>query len=120
MKFVMIGDSWGRMFGYNEWIPTLFPKISDYALLRDIAMEIYEAVGVLVQEQLKTYDPEHERHFLDQYHKRMLENADDPKNTFYRMSALQYSIYSYDFLCFCFWFHFFWLHYSTKNNQISN
>lgn len=127
MEFILIGDSWGRMFGYNEWIPTLFPKLSDYDLLRGIAMEIYGAVQALVDEQLKTYDPEHERHFLDQYHTRMLANADDPKNTFYRMYCIFYEIFLareacffYDFLLFSpytsFWAHFHlkWTHFHSK------
>lgn len=38
---------------------------------------------VLVEEQLRTYDPEHERHFIDQYFKQMQENADNPETSFY-------------------------------------
>lgn len=46
MKFLMIGDAWGRMFGYNDWIPKLFPNFSEFQLLRDIAMETYGQVKV--------------------------------------------------------------------------
>lgn len=120
MKFLMVGDAWGRMFTYNEWIAKLFPNFSEYQLLRDFAMQTYAQVKVflvllfnqlwfqmelsssfstflcllqeLVEEQLQTYDPDHERHFLDQYFKTMQENGDKAKNTFYCKSSL---------LCFC-------------------
>lgn len=47
-SFAAKGDSWGRMFGYNEWIHKLFPVFSEYDLLRDISMDAYKKVKVII------------------------------------------------------------------------
>lgn len=39
-------DDWGRMFSYNEMIAKIFPKISDYDLLRNAAQDMYANVKV--------------------------------------------------------------------------
>lgn len=39
-------DDWGRMFSYNEWIPKLFPKFSEYDLLRESAMKYHKCIKV--------------------------------------------------------------------------
>lgn len=54
--FAKKGDDWGRMFSFNEWIPKLFPNLSEYNLLRDTAMKFYNLIKVflcLFQLQLK-------------------------------------------------------------------
>lgn len=42
-------DDWGRMFSYNEWIPKLFPKISEFDVLRESAMEYYDRIKVFIR-----------------------------------------------------------------------
>lgn len=47
-EFVSKGDGWGRMFGYVEWIPKVFPKFSEFELLRNTAMKFYDWVKVTI------------------------------------------------------------------------
>lgn len=41
-------DDWGRMFSYNDWISKIFPKISDFDILRDGAMKFYDCIKVFI------------------------------------------------------------------------
>lgn len=102
-------DDWGRMFSYNEWIPKLFPKFSEFDILRDGAMKYYDRIKVfiefeylthwiewtpidfkscslhsqkaIVDGQRRTFDPKHERHFLDMCFKKIEEGKGDPKSS---------------------------------------
>lgn len=38
------------MFSYNEWIPKLFPKMSDYDILREGAMKYHDCIKVFIFE----------------------------------------------------------------------
>lgn len=102
------------MFSYVDWIPKMFPKFSDYDLLRDLAMKFYDSIEVfitfstidcrisldflsirflmciyfplyskqmIIDEQYKTYDSNHKRHFLDMYFKKIEQTSDNPKTT---------------------------------------
>ncbi|XP_031625482.1 probable cytochrome P450 304a1 [Contarinia nasturtii] len=80
-QFGKKGDDWGRMFSYNEWIPKLFPKFSEYNLLRETQMKYYNCMKEIIDEQHRTYDRNHERNFLDIYFKKMEDNKDNPKSS---------------------------------------
>lgn len=96
------------MFSFSELIPKLFPKFSDFDLLRDVSMKYYDAIKVwfglnliilfiemyilpynsfynwkaIVDDQYKTYDRNHERHFLDMYFKKIEDTKNDPKSEY--------------------------------------
>lgn len=103
--FARKADDWGRMFSYNPLIHKLCPTISEYDILREAAMKYHDRIKVFIdlglrrefmvnfklalmflkailEEQLKTYDPKHERHFLDMCFKKMDETKDDPNSTY--------------------------------------
>lgn len=44
--FMRKADDWGRMFSYVELIAKVFPKLSDYDLLRNSAQDMYANVKV--------------------------------------------------------------------------
>lgn len=44
--FVKKSDDWGRMLSYHPMIPKLFPKFSEYDLLRDSSMKYYDCIKV--------------------------------------------------------------------------
>lgn len=44
--FARKGDDWGRMFSYNDWIPKLFPKISEFDILREHSLRYYNCIKV--------------------------------------------------------------------------
>ncbi|XP_055317679.1 probable cytochrome P450 304a1, partial [Sitodiplosis mosellana] len=82
LLFARKSDDWGRMFSYNPWIPKLFPKFSEYDLLRDTSMKLYKSIKAICDDQYKTFDPNHERHFMDIYFKKIDETKGDPKSTY--------------------------------------
>lgn len=45
--FLRKGDDWGRMFSYVEMIAKIFPKTSDYDLLRKSALDMYASIKVI-------------------------------------------------------------------------
>lgn len=69
--FVKNGDSLGRMFSHNPVIAKMFPNLSDYNQIRQAAGAQYEFMKGFIDEQYRTYDDNHERHFLDVYFKEM-------------------------------------------------
>lgn len=98
---------WGRLFSILWWVPKVFPKSSDYDLLRESAMNYYHCIKVmrstphylsssvsanqtntlsylqrLVDDEYATFDSTFERHFLDKYFQQMHSNEDNPKSTF--------------------------------------
>lgn len=65
------GDSYGRMLSLLPWVVKIFPGLSGYDKIKKAASGQYNFMKNLVDEQYKTYDENHERHFLDLYFKEM-------------------------------------------------
>lgn len=58
--FVKKGDDWGRMFSYVEMIAKVFPKFSDFDILRQSSQDLYYTIKVrenlpMVSRQKKKY-----------------------------------------------------------------
>lgn len=47
--FVQKSDDWGKMFSYNPWIPKLFPKFSEFDMLRENSMKYYNCIKVCIE-----------------------------------------------------------------------
>lgn len=54
--FMRKSDDWGRMFSYVEMIAKIFPKISDYDLLRRSAQDMYASVKVIASSSEITWN----------------------------------------------------------------
>lgn len=59
------------MLSIIPWIVKIFPGLSGYAKLKQAADGQHDFMKNLIDEQYRTYDENHERHFLDLYFKEM-------------------------------------------------
>lgn len=59
------------MFSMMPWIAKVFPDLSDYKKLRAETAGQYDFMKKLIDEQYRSYDDNHVRHFLDMYFKEM-------------------------------------------------
>lgn len=100
-------SNWGRLFSHNPWIQRLFPKYSEYDILREASMEFYQRMKVyimifshttetnchliyspnnnvqaIVDEQKQTFDSSFERHFMDKYFNQIENTKNDPNSTY--------------------------------------
>ncbi|XP_031627920.1 probable cytochrome P450 304a1 [Contarinia nasturtii] len=60
-------DNYGRLYSLIEEVAKYFPVMSDYTVARDASVELYTYFTNLINEQVKTFDETHERHFIDMY-----------------------------------------------------
>ncbi|KAG4077443.1 hypothetical protein HA402_002870 [Bradysia odoriphaga] len=70
-KFAKLGQSYGRMMSILPWVVKVFPNLSGYNEIRPAVDGQYEFMKMFIDEQYRTYDDNHERHFLDVYFKEM-------------------------------------------------
>lgn len=67
------------------WIRHIFPNQSDYNILMQQNGILYKFLSGLIDTQIATYNPNHERHFVDMYITEMkkAEAMDDKTRGFY-------------------------------------
>lgn len=87
-------DNYGKLFSVLPILTTLCPEACDYKIVRESAMIIRQIFKDLLDEQIKTYDENHERHFVDVYIKkwREMERSSAELSTFSCKSKL-YALY---------------------------
>lgn len=83
-RFQRSGDDYGKLFSVWEPIAKLFPDASDYKAIKEASTKLHDFFRKLIDKQIKSYDPAHERNFIDMYMTQMREtNAmSDTKSTF--------------------------------------
>lgn len=108
--FAKNASLWGRLLSILWWVPKVFPKWSDYDLLREASMKYYNCIKVgflaknqktlhshfyskksylslnlqsIVDDQYATFDKTHKRHFMDKYFLEMENSKDDPNSKFF-------------------------------------
>lgn len=59
------------MFSLMPWIVKFVPGLSGYNKVKEAASGQYSFMKQLIDEQYRSYDENHERHFLDLYFKEM-------------------------------------------------
>lgn len=69
--FTRLGQSFGRLLSIMPWIVKIFPDSTGYTELKPAVKGQYEFMKTIIDEQYRTYDENHERHFLDVYFKEM-------------------------------------------------
>lgn len=70
-QFLKLGDSYGRMLSLMPWIVKIFPGLSGYDNLKKAVSGQHNFMKKLIDEQYRTFDENHDRHFLDLYFKEM-------------------------------------------------
>lgn len=76
IRFMRSACLFGRLFSMLPWTKWAAPRASGYRDVRESAMDLYWFAQRIVDAQHRTFDPEHERHFLDIYFKELLHGHD--------------------------------------------
>lgn len=73
------------------WIRYIFPEKSSYKVLMEANRGLYTFMKKFIDKQIATYDPNHQRHFLDMYiteMKNSMETKDFTKGFFCKQSVI--------------------------------
>lgn len=81
MIFQRSGDDYGRLLSIIPWIRYIFPNLSGYKPLRESNSYLYQFIQKIIDKNLKTYNENYERHFLDLYTKEMKEAEKNGEKT---------------------------------------
>ncbi|XP_055296744.1 probable cytochrome P450 304a1 [Sitodiplosis mosellana] len=60
-------DNYGKLYSLIPNFAKYFPGFSDYQVVREASIELYTFFSDIINEQIKTFDESHERHFIDMY-----------------------------------------------------
>lgn len=67
MQFQRTADDYGKMLSIMPWIRYFFPNWSSYNTLTESSKFMYYYFEQIIERHIKTYDPSHERNFIDMY-----------------------------------------------------
>lgn len=84
MIFQRFTDDYGKMFSIVPWIVNFFPNMSGYNQAKSGNKGVYDFIKTVIDEQIKTYDSNHERHVIDLYitEMRKAEEVNDKETEF--------------------------------------
>ncbi|XP_063706238.1 probable cytochrome P450 304a1 [Culicoides brevitarsis] len=81
--FQRTGDDYGKLLSVIPWIRYIFPNASGYNKFKLANKGLYKFMKNIIDKQLKSFDINAERHFLDLYFKEMKGITNDKEEGFY-------------------------------------
>lgn len=82
MQFQRSGCMYGRLFSMMLSMKWLAPKLSGYADVRDSAIDLHEIFADIVRRQYESFEPGHQRSFVDLYFQEMHDGTENYSREF--------------------------------------
>lgn len=126
-KFQRVADNYGKLYSIQPIVAKIFPEWSGYKDGRESSLILYNVFKVnlrhlvfvllsfygfnslliqkIIDEQIRTYDASHERHFIDMYVKKMKEHElNTETNTYFTCKTMQFGAEQFNISNFYFTF----------------